>query len=41
MKTKKQWAALGVKIPSARQMKMAKVRAAKTIKRTIKQAKKK
>ena len=39
MKTKKQWSALGVKIPSARQTKMAKVRAGKSIKKMIKVAK--
>ena len=39
MKTKKQWASFGVKIPSARQTKMAKVRAGKSIKKLIKAAK--
>jgi len=41
MKNKKQWEALGVKIPSKRQTKMAKVRAAKSLKKLIKQAKRK
>ncbi len=39
MKTKKHWKALGVKIPTGRQIKMAKVRAGKSIKKAIKQAK--